>query len=148
MKSIIYIITTILPLASQVAMASPVAEPDDSSLEERGNGWGNGHGNDHDHDHQPPENNCKVQKTYWYRKYPCDSSDVVGQSNVGDIFAPVCKYQYDLRALLYIQSMMILTKSIGIGIRTRRVGGLERITSLGSAVSYLFHFINLTKGVC
>ncbi|KAJ6104416.1 hypothetical protein N7523_010736 [Penicillium sp. IBT 18751x] len=96
MKSFIYIIATILPLASQVAMASPVAEPGDISLEERGGGgggnaWGNGHGNDHDH--QRPEDYCKVQKTYWYRKYPCDSSDVVGQSYMGETFAPVCKYQ-------------------------------------------------------
>ena len=145
MKSFIYIITTILPLASQVTMASPIAAPDDFLLEERGNGWGNGY--DNDHGHQRPEDNCKVQKTYWYRKYPCDNSDVVGQSNVGDTFAPVCKYQYDLRALLYIQTMMILTKPLGIGTRTRRVGGLERITSLGSAVSHLFPCVNPTKGL-
>ncbi|KAJ5128679.1 hypothetical protein N7526_006845 [Penicillium atrosanguineum] len=100
MKSFIYIITAILPLASQMAMASPVAEPDEFSLKERGNGgngWGNEHGNGHDRDHgnyhQRPEDFCKVQKTYWYHKYPCDSSETVGESNVGDTFAPVCKYQ-------------------------------------------------------
>ncbi|KAJ5311438.1 hypothetical protein N7476_007298 [Penicillium atrosanguineum] len=145
MKSFIYIITAILPLASQMAMASPVAEPDEFSLKERGNGgngWGNEHGNGHDRDHgnyhQRPEDFCKVQKTYWYHKYPCDSSETVGESNVGDTFAPVCKYQYDLPTLLSIPGMTKLTKSIGIGIRTRRVGGLRRITSLGSAVSFLY----------
>lgn len=94
MKSCIYMLTALLPLASQVAMASPVAEPGDSSLEERGNGWGNRNGNGHDHDHERPEDYCKIQKPYSYHKYPCDSSDIVGQSNVGDNFAPVCKYQY------------------------------------------------------
>jgi len=85
MKSFIYL-TTLLPLASQMATASPVADAEDFSLEERGNdgGWGR---------HDRPDDNCKVKQSYPYHKYPCDSSGIVGKSNVGDNFAPVCQYQ-------------------------------------------------------
>ncbi|KAJ6084669.1 hypothetical protein N7486_011469 [Penicillium sp. IBT 16267x] len=91
MKSFFYILTALLPIASQVTMASPVAEAEDFSLEDRGNngGWNDGGWSRHDH----PKNNCRVKQSYPYQKYPCDSSDIVGKSNVGDNFAPVCKYQ-------------------------------------------------------
>lgn len=95
MKSFIYILTALLPLASQMAMANPVADPADFSLEERDNRWGKDHDKDHDNNrgHQGHDDFCKVKKTFWYHKYPCDSSETVGQANVGDTFAPVCKYQ-------------------------------------------------------
>ncbi|KAJ5531878.1 hypothetical protein N7494_008430 [Penicillium frequentans] len=86
MKSFIYILAALLPLASQMATASPVADAEGFSLEDRGNGGG---GDRHDR----PDNNCKVKQRYPYHKYPCDSSGIVGMSNVGDNFAPVCKYQ-------------------------------------------------------
>jgi hypothetical protein len=86
MKSFVYILTAFLPLASQVAMASPVADFEDFLLEDRGN---DGDWNRHDH----PDNNCRIKHSYPYHKYPCDSSGIVGKSNVGDNFAPVCKYQ-------------------------------------------------------
>lgn len=88
MKSPGFILTAFLPLAAQVALANPVAADADSSLEGRGGHWGDEHGR--------PKDWCKVQKTYWYHKYPCDSSGTVGQSKVGDTFAPVCKYQYEI----------------------------------------------------
>lgn len=106
MKSPVYILTAILPFATQVALANPVAEPaDDLSLEMRGNGggwgWGWDWGKDHDHDHhhgedphhEHPEHYCTVKKPYWYHKYPCESSETVGKSKRGDTFAPVCEYQ-------------------------------------------------------
>lgn len=89
MKSPFYILTALLPIA---AVAVPTAEAADDSLEERGNGGGGGGhrwGNDGDHDRDP----CVVKKTYWYHKYPCVSSETVGESKVGDKFQPVCKYQ-------------------------------------------------------
>ncbi|KAJ5160768.1 uncharacterized protein N7482_007772 [Penicillium canariense] len=93
MKSFIYILTALLPLASQVAMANPV--PSDEFLEERDGNRGDKDRGDKDRwdKHDRPEDKCKVQKPYWYHKYPCDSSETVGQSRVGDTFAPVCKYQ-------------------------------------------------------
>ncbi|KAJ5110969.1 hypothetical protein N7532_001504 [Penicillium argentinense] len=95
MKSPVVILTTLLPLTSSVAFAKPVAAAsDDFSLEERGRGENWDNGNNHwggDHDHH--ENWCKVKKPYWYHKYPCDQSGIVGKSSVGDNFAPVCKYQ-------------------------------------------------------
>ncbi|CAI7666285.1 unnamed protein product [Penicillium manginii] len=94
MKSPVFILTALLPLATQVALANPIADAD-SSLEERGGGGGNwnGGGKNWGGDHQRPQDWCKVKKTYWYHKYPCDESGTVGKSNVGDTFAPVCKYQ-------------------------------------------------------
>ncbi|KAJ5392413.1 hypothetical protein N7509_007903 [Penicillium cosmopolitanum] len=93
MKSPVFILTALLPLAAQVAVASPVADPD-SSLEERGgnNNWNNG-GKDWGGNHQGPQDNCKIKNPFWWHKYPCDSSSTVGQARVGDTFAPVCKYQ-------------------------------------------------------
>lgn len=86
MKSPIYFLAALLPLVSQVALANPVADAKDVNLEERGDDhWGQ-------HKHHP-DNQCKVKKPYWYHKYPCDSSEKGGESKVGDIFAPVCKYQ-------------------------------------------------------
>lgn len=94
MKSPIFILSALLPLATQVARANPdAAASDSSSLKERGKGhWEDGDKN-WGGEHERPEDWCKVNKTYWYHKYPCDSSGTVGQSSVGDTFAPVCKYQ-------------------------------------------------------
>lgn len=94
MKSPMVIITALLPLATQLALANPVAADSDSSLEEREGGHWNDKGKHWGDDHEHPEDWCKVKKTYWYHKYPCDSSGTVGESKVGDTFAPVCKYQY------------------------------------------------------
>lgn len=100
MKSPIVILTALLPLATQMALANPVAAADsDFSLEERGGDghWKNGDKNWGDHNKDwDPKDWCKVKKTYWYHKYPCDSSGTVGESKVGDTFAPVCKYQYEI----------------------------------------------------
>ncbi|KAJ5976475.1 hypothetical protein N7481_010182 [Penicillium waksmanii] len=102
MKSPIFILAALLPLATQVAMANPVAAANsDSSLEERGGNWNgdlnHGHGgkgwDNHWDDDDRPQDWCKVKQPYWYHKYPCDSSGTVGESKVGDNFAPVCKYQ-------------------------------------------------------
>lgn len=85
MKSPAYLLVALLPLVSQVALANPVAGAEDLDLEERGDDWG--------HHKNHPDNDCRVKKPYWYHKYPCDSSNKVGESKVGDKFAPVCKYQ-------------------------------------------------------
>ncbi|KAJ5308990.1 hypothetical protein PENANT_c020G00327 [Penicillium antarcticum] len=93
MKSPIYILTALLPIAVQVAVAAPSAEPADD-LEERGNGGGHGgHGGDRGHDREHDRDYCVVKKPYSYHKYPCMSSGIVGESKVGDKFQPVCKYQ-------------------------------------------------------
>ncbi|CAI7649309.1 unnamed protein product [Penicillium glandicola] len=84
MKSPLYLLTALLPLA---AMAMPAAEPEEDgsfdSLEERDGG---GRGGDRDRD------SCRVRNIYWYYQYPCESSDKVGRSNPGDNFQPICKY--------------------------------------------------------
>lgn len=85
MKFSIYCLAA-LPLASQVVFANPLADSQDGNLEERGDDrWG--------HHEYHPNDQCKVKKPYWYHKYPCDSSEKVGESKKGDTFAPVCKYQ-------------------------------------------------------
>ncbi|KAJ5747898.1 uncharacterized protein N7511_009594 [Penicillium nucicola] len=96
MKSPMFILTALLPIAVQVAVAAPTAEAFDGSLEERGNGnFGghDGHRGDRDHDRDHDRDPCVVRRTYSYYKYPCVSSDKVGESKVGDKFQPVCKYQ-------------------------------------------------------
>ncbi|KGO64401.1 hypothetical protein PITC_022510 [Penicillium italicum] len=95
MKSPIYILAVLLPLATEVAMGSPVAEEDFHAIEERGRGnnkgwdkdWDDHHGWDHN------KNPCEVKRSYPYYKYPCDSSPSTGMSQVGAIFTPSCKYQ-------------------------------------------------------
>jgi hypothetical protein len=95
MKSPIYILAVLLPLATELATASPVAEPDFDALEERGGkkehdwdkNWDDHHGWDHN------KNPCEVKRSYPYYKYPCDSSPTTGMSQVGAIFTPSCKYQ-------------------------------------------------------
>lgn len=98
MKSAFYIIVALLPLATQLAAATPVAEPQFDSLEERGGdnhkGYDKYHGHDdkdyHGHD---DKNVCEVKRTYPYYKYPCDSSPSNGTSLMGATFTSFCKYQ-------------------------------------------------------
>ena len=87
-----YILAVLLPLATELALATPVAEPG-FDLEERGPGndkdrhdWDNHHGWDK---HNP----CEVKRTYPYYKYPCSSSPTTGRSTQGSIFTSSCKYQ-------------------------------------------------------
>lgn len=95
MKSPIYILAIILPLATEVAIGSPVAEPHSVAVDERGQGknkdWDKEWDDRHGWDHQ--KNPCEVQRSYPYYKYPCDSSPSTGMSQVGAIFTPSCKYQ-------------------------------------------------------
>lgn len=96
MKSPLYILSMLLPLATEVAIGSPVAEPDFVAIEERGRGNNKGWDKEWD-DHREwdhKKNPCEVQRSYPYYKYPCDSSPSTGMSQVGAIFTPSCKYQW------------------------------------------------------
>jgi hypothetical protein len=93
MKSPVYILAVLLPLATELALATPVAEPDFDALEERGRGnekdwqdWGDHHGWD-------DKNPCEVKRTYPYYKYPCASSPSNGTSLLGATFKSFCMYQ-------------------------------------------------------
>lgn len=86
MKSPLYILAVLLPLATELALASPTAEPDEfDSLEERAGGGGGGHGSS--------QNPCRVKHQYYYMKYPCDSSDRKGQEFPGGQFSASCRYK-------------------------------------------------------
>ncbi|KAJ5913588.1 hypothetical protein N7504_002471 [Penicillium tannophilum] len=95
MKSSSYILV-LLPFVINLAIATPVAEPHDDSLEERGGGNHDGYGyhdgyeNHHGYD---DKNVCEVKRTYPYYKYPCDSSPSNGTSLLGATFTSFCKYQ-------------------------------------------------------
>jgi hypothetical protein len=93
MKSPVYILAVLLPLATELALATPVAESNFDALEERGKGkekdwqdWGNHHGWD-------GKDPCEVKRTYPYYKYPCSSSPSNGTSLLGAIFKSYCKYE-------------------------------------------------------
>ncbi|EIT75596.1 hypothetical protein AO1008_08320 [Aspergillus oryzae 100-8] len=78
MKSPIYLLTALLPLTLPLVNATPTAEPDDlevegSVLEDR--------------------DNCRVERPFVYRKYPCDSSDITGRANRGDNVNFQCRYR-------------------------------------------------------
>lgn len=91
MKSASYILVALLSLATQLAAATPVAEPRFDSLEERGGGdHHKGYDNHHGYD---DKNVCEVKRTYPYYKYPCDSSPSIGTSLMGATFTSSCKYQ-------------------------------------------------------
>lgn len=82
MKSPIYLLTALLPLTLPLVNATPTAEPDDlevegSVLEDR--------------------DNCRVERPFVYRKYPCDSSDITGRANRGDNVNFQCRYRYVLK---------------------------------------------------
>ncbi|KAJ5543742.1 hypothetical protein N7513_007250 [Penicillium frequentans] len=93
MKSSSYILFALLPLAAQLAGATPVAEPYPDTLEERGRGNHKGYENDYGHDNYDDSNVCEVKRTYPYYKYPCDSSPSNGTSLLGATFTSFCKYQ-------------------------------------------------------
>ncbi|KAJ5220594.1 uncharacterized protein N7469_009481 [Penicillium citrinum] len=85
MKSPLYLLTILLPLATELAFASPTADVEDTDiLEERDRGGDRGGFNG--------GNPCKVFKPYWYYKYPCESSGKLGQENQGGTFTATCKY--------------------------------------------------------
>lgn len=96
MKISSYTLFAILPFTIQSVIATPVAEPDFDTLEERGGGnhkdwdkdWDNNWWNGH-HD----KNVCEVKQTYPYYKYPCSSSPSNGTSLLGATFTSFCKYQ-------------------------------------------------------
>lgn len=86
MKSSSYILVALLPLATQLAVATPVADPHPDTFEERGGGKHGDHGYD-------DKNACEVKQTYPYYKYPCDSSPSNGTSLLGATFTSFCRYQ-------------------------------------------------------
>lgn len=90
MKSPSYIFAMLFPLAMQLAAATPTAEPDFNSLEERNKGNDRDYKNYHGYDNQ---NVCEVKYPYPYYKYPCDSSPSNGTSLLGATFTSFCKYQ-------------------------------------------------------
>ncbi|KAJ5322011.1 hypothetical protein MYU51_002725 [Penicillium brevicompactum] len=100
MKSPLYILAVLLPLATELALGSPTAEAEFEELEERGRGghkdWDDHNGWNHD------RNPCEVKRSYPYYKYPCDSSVTTGMSQVGAIFTPSCKYQNGNSGVWYL----------------------------------------------
>ncbi|GFF46763.1 hypothetical protein IFM58399_07881 [Aspergillus lentulus] len=89
MKSPLYILTVLLPLA----LAIPAAEPDvgAESVEERDNRNGHGHGHDHDHD-RGRNDRCSKNSQIPYYRYPCDSSDRLGSYGSNRHVDYICKY--------------------------------------------------------
>ncbi|CEJ57929.1 hypothetical protein PMG11_06604 [Penicillium brasilianum] len=78
MKSPLYVLAVLLPLATQLVAASPTAEFDEfESLEDRQGG----------------SNSCKIRTGFSYRKYPCDSSDIIGRENPGGQWQATCRYK-------------------------------------------------------
>ncbi|KAJ5110385.1 hypothetical protein N7532_000920 [Penicillium argentinense] len=89
MKSPLYLLTVLLPLATEIVAASPTADFTDSdTLEERDrfNGGGGGKFGD-------KFNPCKIRKPYWYWKYPCDSSDKTSRESPGGQWNASCRYK-------------------------------------------------------
>ncbi|KAL2807704.1 hypothetical protein BJX63DRAFT_436807 [Aspergillus granulosus] len=84
MKPSIYLLAALLPFATQLVVANPVAEPDPDAFAEAVADPDNNRQND---------NNCKVKQSYHYYKYPCKSSTFTGDSQVGTTFTSSCKYQ-------------------------------------------------------
>jgi len=86
MKSPLYLLTILLPLATELTFASPIADVEDTDiLEERDRGS--------DHGGFSSGKSCRVFKPYWYYKYPCESSDKLGRENEGGTFTATCKYK-------------------------------------------------------
>lgn len=87
MKSPLYILTILLPLATELAVASPTGDVGDSDvLEERDGGGGGGK-------FPGKSNGCRVNKQYWYYKYPCENSEKFGRENQGGTFTATCRYK-------------------------------------------------------
>ncbi|KAE8350062.1 hypothetical protein BDV28DRAFT_151308 [Aspergillus coremiiformis] len=77
MKSPLYILTVLLPLAVQVAQATPT--PDADELEDRAT---------------EERRSCRVRHGFDYWKYPCGSSDTSGRAHRGDNITLMCRYKY------------------------------------------------------
>ncbi|KAJ5522637.1 hypothetical protein N7513_013210 [Penicillium frequentans] len=84
MKSPLYLLTILLPLATEIVIASPADFDDSDTLEERDRGGGGKFGD--------KSNACRIQHPYWYWKYPCDSSDKFGRENTGGQWNAICRY--------------------------------------------------------
>ncbi|OQE14026.1 hypothetical protein PENFLA_c041G05709 [Penicillium flavigenum] len=96
MKPPFYILAALLPLATDLALATPVADPNSDSLEERHRGNNKGYKDHHEYDVHygyGDENVCEVKYPYPYYKYPCNSSPTNGTSTLGATFTSFCKYQ-------------------------------------------------------
>ncbi|KAE8332984.1 hypothetical protein RU639_013831 [Aspergillus parasiticus] len=87
MKSPIYLLTTLLPLVAQLTGATPTEDHADyDSLEERTEGFSIG-------DKQAKQGACTIERPFQYYKYPCDSSDRVGEARRGEQWQSSCKYK-------------------------------------------------------
>lgn len=142
MKSLSYTLAVLLPLASQLVVAMPGAEPDVGYLEERNKGsdWGykNHHGDD-DHHEYDNQNVCEVKYPYPYYKYPCDSSPSNGTSILGATFTSFCKYQWVLNHSQFplgLLTKVIETPILESGTALQKDGSRKTI-SLESAVCNL-----------
>lgn len=89
MKSPIWFLTVLLPLATELAAASPAVDPDLDSLDSF-DSVGEFEARDLE-DRQG--NRCRINRPYSYWKYPCDSSDRTGQATVGSQFSATCRYK-------------------------------------------------------
>lgn len=142
MKSLSYTLAVLLPLASQLVVAMPGAEPDVGYLEEKNKGsdWGykNHHGDD-DHHEYDNQNVCEVKYPYPYYKYPCDSSPSNGTSILGATFTSFCKYQWVLNHSQFplgLLTKVIETPILESGTALQKDGSRKTI-SLESAVCNL-----------
>lgn len=84
MKSPIYILSCLLPLAAQIAHASPTPEDAEDAaqlVEER--------------DDIEARDVCRLNRGdhFLYRKYPCGDSPVTGRANQGDFVNFDCRYK-------------------------------------------------------
>ncbi|KAJ5357985.1 hypothetical protein N7541_005143 [Penicillium brevicompactum] len=97
MKSPLWLLTVLLPLATELAAASPAANPDPDSLESLESFDDANEFEERDlEDRQGGSrqgNKCRINRPYWYYKYPCDSSDRTGQARVGSQFSATCRYK-------------------------------------------------------
>ncbi|KAJ6029488.1 hypothetical protein N7460_004067 [Penicillium canescens] len=113
MKSPLYILTFLLPLATELVSASPTAEPDFDALEMRagggggsgggsggggsgggsGGGGGGSGGGGGGGGSGGGKNPCRIDHNYWYWRYPCDQSDRTTEAHSGDKFSASCWYK-------------------------------------------------------
>ncbi|KAJ6036465.1 hypothetical protein N7540_000744 [Penicillium herquei] len=95
---LLYFLFALLSLATQLVVATPIADPDPASdtIEARGRDH-NDNNNDHGWNNKNP---CQVKQTYPYYKYPCKSSPSVGMSILGATFTSSCKYHWGIEPML------------------------------------------------
>lgn len=128
MKSPIYILSCLLPLAAQIAQASPTPEDAEDAVQFEERGDPNTQGRDV----------CRLHRGdhFFFYKFPCGDSPIIGRANQGDFVNFDCRYKWVPDTKL-CNNKQYTKHSAGTGMAPEKdgfVAGTSRATAVSACL--------------